>query len=442
LAEEEISRMTDSFPQSLNNKDLDRLKRYRENLDFYNGLQWPTTSRRQRRLTFNYAKVFVDKLVSYLMTGISPTVESIGDSQEDKDRAKKAEEALRHVYEQNNLALLDFETEIDCPILGDAAYKVTWDPNEKRVRITAPDVQGIYCWWRGDDISSVYRVASKYTLSKEDIDDLYRVAIGTKSATIVEDWTRDSFTLCVDNKPHITSRNPYGVIPFVIFPNLREPKKFWGTSDLPQIMEPQRELNRALSQLSRILELSGNPIAVLENVEESEDIAVEPGAVWNVPEGAKAYLLDLLRGGGINLHLKYIDLVYRTIHDISESPRAAFGGTERDLSGIALQVELQSLIQKVTRKRLIRAVAYRNRNDMILRILQQKTGQDFSGLRNRIVWAAILPQDLMQLAQTEQLLVDAGLHSRHRAMTELAILDPESEFNQWLEEKRKLKALG
>jgi hypothetical protein len=177
-------------------------------------------------------------------------------------------------------------------------------------------------------------------------------------------------------------------------------------------------------------------------VEESEDIAVEPGAVWNVPEGAKAYLLDLLRGGGINLHLKYIDLVYRTIHDISESPQAAFGGTERDLSGIALQVELQSLIQKVTRKRLIRAVAYRNRNDMILRILQQKTGQDFSGLRNRIVWAAILPQDLMQLAQTEQLLVDAGLHSRHRAMTELAILDPESEFNQWLEEKRKLKALG
>jgi len=49
--------------------------------------------------------------------------------------------------------------------------------------------------------------------------------------------------------------------------------------------------------LSRILELSGNPVAVLENVEESEDIAVKPGAVWNIPEDAKAYLLDLLQGG-------------------------------------------------------------------------------------------------------------------------------------------------
>ena len=113
---------------------------------------------------------------------------------------------------------------------------------------------------------------------------------------------------------------------WIVFPNLREPKKFWGVSDLPQIMESQRELNRALSQLSRILELSGNPIAVLENVEESEDIAVRPGAVWNIPEDAKAYLLDLLQGGGVNLHINYIDLLYRTLHDISESPRSAFGG--------------------------------------------------------------------------------------------------------------------
>ncbi len=109
-------------------------------------------------------------------------------------------------------------------------------------------------------------------------------------------------------------------------------------------MEPQRELNRAMSQLSRILELSGNPIAVLENVEESEDIAVRPGAVWNIPEDAKAYLLDLLQGGGVRLHIDYINLLYRILHDISESPRAAFGGTERDLSGVALEIELQPLV--------------------------------------------------------------------------------------------------
>lgn len=38
-----------------------------------------------------------------------------------------------------------------------------------------------------------------------------------------------------------------------------EPKKFWGTSDVQAVRESVVELNRALSQLSMILELSGNP---------------------------------------------------------------------------------------------------------------------------------------------------------------------------------------
>ena len=92
-------------------------------------------------------------------------------------------------------------------------------------------------------------------------------------------------------------------------------------SDVPAIMEPARELNRAFSQLSMILELSGNPIAVLENIEDAQDITVQPGAVWEVPESSRAYLLDLLQGGGVRLHTEFIDLVYRALHDLSESPR-------------------------------------------------------------------------------------------------------------------------
>jgi hypothetical protein len=190
--------------------------------------------------------------------------------------------------------------------------------------------------------------------------------------------------------------------------------------------------------LSRILELSGNPIAVLENIEESEDIAVAPGAVWNLPEGTKAYLLDLLKGGGVKLHIDYMNLLYRIMHDVAESPRAAFGGTERDLSGVALQVELQSLVQKAQRKRLIRRVAYRKRNDMMLRILEQKTGGNYGGLTTDIVWSSLLPQDVLTLARTEQLLVSTALHSRYRAMTELGILNPEAELQRIAEEQRRV----
>ncbi|HUT96623.1 MAG TPA: phage portal protein [Dehalococcoidales bacterium] len=428
-----------SIIAQLNRQDIDRLKVYRELLDFYHGRQWLGRERRgEKRLTFNYTKVFVDKITSYLMSGISFAVESVGDSAEDKARARRAETALHRVYEDNNLEQLDLETEIDCAIMGDAGYKVSWDGQAKRVRVTAPDVQGIYAWWLGDDISRVWRIASRYQLSAEESEFIYKLKPKGKQATIVELWTDAEFELYLDDALIEKKPNPYGGIPFIIYPNLREPKRFWGISDLTQIIESQRELNRAMSQLSRILELSGNPIAVLENVEESEDIAVRPGAVWNVPEDAKAYLLDLLQGGGVGLHIDYINLLYRTLHDISESPRAAFGGTERDLSGVALEIELNPLLQKVKRKRIIRTAAYNQRNRLILRLLEKYGGESFGENRLRVVWNPILPQDLSRLVANEQTLVQSGIHSRRRAMDEIGVKDAEGEFKRWLEEREAI----
>ncbi len=385
--------MNESIINQLARRDIDRIRRYKELLDFYQGKHWEGRERwGEKRLTFNYAKVFVDKITSYLMSGINFAVDATEDSDEAQARAQRAEAALYEVYENNNLEQLDLETEIDCAILGDACFKVIWDQGTKQVRITAPDIQGVYAWWLGDDTSTVWRVASKYSLSAEETELLYKVKPKAKTATIVEVWTAWDFELYLDNVLQEKKPNPYGFVPFVIYSNLREPKRFWGISDLTQIMEPQRELNRAMSQLSRILELSGNPIAVLENVEESEDIAVKPGAVWNIPEDAKAYLLDLLQGGGVSLHIDYINLLYRTLHDVSESPRAAFGGTERDLSGVAMEIELHPLLQKVHRKRLIRTAAYKKRNEMVLKLLERYRGESFGTNHMRVVWEPVLPR--------------------------------------------------
>jgi hypothetical protein len=264
------------------------------------------------------------------------------------------------------------------------------------------------------------------------------VKASKKAVSVVEVWTADSFELWADETLMEKKPNPYDFIPFIIYPNLREPKKFWGTSDLVPIMEAQKELNRATSQLSRILELSGNPIAVLENVEESEDIAVRPGAVWNIPEDAKAYLLDLLQGGGVRLHIDYINLLYRVLHDLSESPRTAFGGAEKDLSGVAMEIELQPLLQKVQRKRIIRSAVYIRRSRLILRLLERYRNEDFSDIRFRMVWGSVLPQDVTKLVADEQILVQSGIHSRRRAMSELGVKDVDMEFHRWLEERETI----
>ncbi len=230
--------MTDAtIPQQLRQMDAARLRRYAENLAFYGGDQWPASMvrRQNRRLVFNYAKAIVDKTTSYLVSGLNFAVDAADDTAEAAARARAAERALAEVYDANQLDQLDFDTEIDAAILGDGAYKVTWDAAERRVRVTAPDVQGLFAWWHGDDVSRVWRVASRYGIDAESARAMYGLAAknlqggiaasaaaGTSArrpaVEIVEVWTAERFELWADGARIDERENPYGFIPFVIYP--------------------------------------------------------------------------------------------------------------------------------------------------------------------------------------------------------------------------------
>ena len=421
------------LPVRLLRMDEARRGAYRQVLDFYGGRQWRGNPRRgERRLTFNYAKAFAEKVTSYLLLGSSIQVEARdGSTPEMRQRARTAELALRDVESANGLAQLDFETELDCAVLGDGCFKVTWDAAEGGVRVTAPDVQGIFAWRQPDDPSRLVAVASQYSLAGA----LPVSPQHLPETFVTEHWTAQTFELWRGSELERSEANPYGFIPFVLFPNVREPKQPWGASDIPPLMESARELNRAYSQLSQILELSGNPIAVIEGVTASADIAVEPGAIWEVPEKARAYLLDLLQGGGVKLHTDYIDLIYRTLHDLGEAPRTAFGHNPQGLSGVALNTELDPLAKKVARKRLIRTTAYERRAMLMLRLLGQFAGLEIESLRPVMSWGPVLPIDRSRQVADERVLVEAGVTSRRTAAAHLGADDPEAEWARVLEER-------
>ncbi len=417
------------LPLLLQRLDEDRRQRYRENLAFYQGSQWAGRPRRgERRLTFNYAKALIDKVTSYLLTGSSIQIEG---GEGGAERARAAERAYREVEQANALAQLDYETELDCAVLGDACYRVSWDAAGGGVRVTAPDAQGIFAWRQPDDPARLVAIASQYRLAAGP------GLPGRPEDLVTEYWTPAAFELWRGNELAERQPNPYGFIPFVLFPNVREPKQAWGASDIPALVESSRELNRAFSQLSQILELSGNPIAVLEGVQGAQDIAVEPGAVWEVPESAKAYLLDLLQGGGVALHREYIDLVYRTLHDLGESPRTAFGHNPQGLSGVALNTELDPIARKVARKQRIRTAVYERRAELILRLLQQFAGVETASVRPVMHWGPILPVDRSRQVTEERALVEAGIQSRRTAAAHLGSEDPEAEWARVMEERER-----
>src|SRR4030042_634985 len=96
-----------TLPQQLQRMDMERLRAYADNLAFYQGQQWPGVQRRrERRLTFNYAKTLVEKTTSYLMSGIGFAVDPLDPSPEAAEQARAAERALGEGDEANQLAPL------------------------------------------------------------------------------------------------------------------------------------------------------------------------------------------------------------------------------------------------------------------------------------------------------------------------------------------------
>ena len=423
--------MTDN---KTDNRAAGRRRRYRELLELYHGRQTARPGGAgEPGLNCNYAAAAVDKLTAYLMNGLR--VRAAG---ADADRVRRAQELLDGCVLDNRLERLDYETEIDAAVLGDGCYRLGWDAVTGEVRLTAPDVAGIDVDYSLDG-AVVERVTLEYAASSAAAAKAWGCRGGDGPVKVVEHWTAADFQINCDSTAVSGGVNPYGFIPFIVFANLSCPKSPWGVSDLDNLVTAQTELNRALGQISRILELSGNPIAVLENVEASKDIAVSPGAVWHLPEEARAYLLDLLQGGGGQLHLSYIDLLLRIIHDLAEVPRAAFGGIGRDISGVALELEMQPLLHRIWRKRLIRTGVYRRRAELMLRLYARYLGESFDGVSIEIDWAPVLPRDVAAEAATQKTLVGAGIHSRRGAMAGMGVEEPEREFDRWLEEEQRIK---
>ncbi len=99
----------DDIAIKLGRMDSDRMKRYTENLQFYNGKQWQARATRgEKQLTINYSKALVDKVSSYLMAGYSFAVDPADPNEQTSEQAAAAERLLYQVHDENDLAALDF----------------------------------------------------------------------------------------------------------------------------------------------------------------------------------------------------------------------------------------------------------------------------------------------------------------------------------------------
>jgi hypothetical protein len=211
-------------------------------------------------------------------------------------------------------------------------------------------------------------------------------------------------------------------------------------SDLVDLIPLNRELNERMSDQADVIRYHADPPVVFQGVEQHSDLPVGPGTVWDLPRDASVSLLEW-RGHtpGVQEH---IERVLRAIYEVTETPRTSFGDSGRLLSGVALETELQPLIHRTLRKRVIWSAALRRCNRMLLLLTERFSPGlapgTFAPYRSEVVWPTMLPRDDDAEAQRNLDLVAGGLRSQRRAMEALGELNPEIELQRIRAEQRVL----
>ena len=181
-------------------------------------------------------------------------------------------------------------------------------------------------------------------------------------------------------------------------------------------------------------------------------LAVGPGTVWDLPSDADVKLLEW-QGQPVAVQ-EHIERLYRTLYEVAETPRTAFGDSGRLLSGVALETELRPLIQRTMRKRVWWTRALRRRSSLVLRLAAQfgvargerRMGREAPldprnsqlASRVRVVWPPMMPKDDAQEVRNNVSLVAAGLRSHRTAMDALGAESPEEEIARVLADRERL----
>lgn len=298
------------------------------------------------------------------------------------------------------------------------------------MRILNIDPCRFFPTWSCDDPSELREVATTSAITPAEAAERYGLTL-SRDAEQIETWTADRLRVEVASATVVDGPNPYGFVPYLHVPNLAPPNSPWGVSDLEDVIPLNQELERRMSDQADVIRYHADPPVIFKGVREHSDLAVGPGTVWDVPDGADVHLLEW-RGQAPAVYL-HVDRVMRAIFDVSESPRSTFGDTEQAFSGVALETQLQPIVQRTLRRRIVWEPVLRELARRAL-LLAEQAGLDgaepgtFSPYRTLVHWLPMLPRDDDAEANRNLALVAGGLRSRASAMRAMGVPDPEGEL--------------
>jgi len=335
----------------------------------------------------NYARMIVDKGVSFLF-GQNVEFEL------DETQKTQAEEWLDSVWQANRKMTLLQTVALIGGVTGHAFIKII--PAQPYPRLVPLDSEIVTVAVAPDDLQNILSYQIAYVAR----DPKTQKPIGVRQV-IERDGQRWTITDQVGDVEGLvwTTVNqavwPYTFSPIVDCQNLPAPGEFWGCSDLEDdVLEILRAINFIASNTARIIRFHAHPKTWGRGFV-AKDLRIGVDETIILP-GDNAELHNLEMQSDLASSLAFLDRLRQAMHEISRVPEVATGNLERagSLSGVALQILYQPLLEKTGTKRLLYG-------DMLIELNRRLLALGGFGEDHRTVihWPELLPSDPMQERQ-------------------------------------------
>jgi hypothetical protein len=288
------------------------------------------------------------------ITGVRPT-------ETDEYLAEVCEKLVNEVWLQSGGRAIQQEGGEMCQFLGGHVYQVTWQPEMEEEWIVPIGIRS----WKADyflpiweDNTNYWELNQAYIVYRIEgalARDMYGITGDAPFVTYVEHWTKDKYSIYIDNKAitrtlngktitYENRPNPFKKVPFIYIPHLRE-GSFYGSSHVPDLAGLIQEYNAAMADLSdtisknldrqRYIRNSNKRTAVeLPNGLPAIDLGMQNPSIHNPPD---AFVEDPVQlSEGLTTHP---DKIYNQIRRSAFLPPVAEGedeGSQR--SGITLDI--------------------------------------------------------------------------------------------------------
>jgi hypothetical protein len=255
-------------------------------------------------------------------------------------------------------------------VTGDCFVKVAYEepfvdsvgiPHEGRIRIIPLNPAHCFPEYHPHDRDRIIRFKLKYRFWGTS-------AEGTRQVyTFTEILTDDNIQQFINDELIDEYQNAIGSVPIVHITNVSISSSPWGQSDIWDIIPLNRELNEKMSEVSDIINYHAAPVTIITGAKASQ-LERGPKKVWaGLPKDASVFNLE--SRGEMAGALEYINIIKRTMHEITGIPEAALGQFQpvSNTSGVALAIQYQPLMNRYAMKKIHFSKGLERVNELIIR---------------------------------------------------------------------------